>query len=168
MGEYFEITFLEENRGAVPSASEKIKSVLHVKDGRNAIGLSEIPLLKNQSVYFQSIVYPKFTMHQLSIEDFVLKKQTFELQLDQLMQAISICFASSPALTFATGIYELTGYYLGDSEDAEDAVERAFRRFPMLFFRETSQYSKRAAAIVRYHIACIVQSSPKIQNFITD
>lgn len=168
MGKYFEITFFEKEHPTAPSASETLKSILGVKDGKNAIALSEISLLENRSVYYQSIAYPKFTMHQLSIEDFILKKQSFGIQLDQLMQAVSLCFAASPELTFATGIYELTGYYLGDSESVEVALKKAFRRFPMLFFRENSKYSKHASAITRHHIACIVQSGPGIQNFITD
>ncbi len=117
MGEYFEITFFEGNHNAISATSEKIKSILGIADGRNIIKLSKLPLLENKNVYFQSITYSEFTMHMLSIENFVLTRESFEAQLDLLMQTVSICFSSASDLAFATGIYELTDYYLGESEN---------------------------------------------------
>lgn len=168
MGEYFEITFFEGNHNAISAASEKIKSILGIADGRNIIKLSKLPLLENKNVYFQSITYSEFTMHMLSIENFVLTRESFEAQLDLLMQIVSICFSSASDLAFATGIYELTDYYLGESENIQMALKRAFRYCPMLFFRESSSYSNCTPAINRYHIACIVQSGNRIQNIFSD
>ena len=127
MGEYFEITFFEGNHNAISAASEKIKSILGIADGRNIIKLSKLPLLENKNVYFQSITYSEFTMHMLSIENFVLTRESFEAQLDLRMQTVSICFSSASDLAFATGIYELTDYYLGESENIQMALKRAFR-----------------------------------------
>ena len=127
MGEYFEITFFEENHDSVSTTAEKIKSILGIEDGRNIVAFSKLPLLENKNVYFQSITSSEFTMHQLSIEDFVLTRESFETQLDLLMQTVSICFSSALDLSFATGIYELTDYYLGESENMQKALKRAFR-----------------------------------------
>ena len=168
MGEYFEITFFEGNHDPISATSGKIKSILGVADGRNIIKLSKLPLLENKNVYFQSIAYSEFTMHMLSIENFVLTKESFEAQLDLLMQTVAICFSSASDLAFATGIYELTDHYLGESEDMQTALKRAFRYCPMLFFRESSRYSNYASAIIRYHIACIVQSGNRIQDIISE
>lgn len=49
------------------------------------------------------------------------------------MQTVSICFSSASDLAFATGIYELTDYYLGESENMQMALKRAFRYCPILF-----------------------------------
>ena len=136
--------------------------------GDYIIKLSKLPLLENKNVYFQSITYSEFTMHMLSIENFVLTRESFEAQLDLLMQTVSICFSSASDLAFATGIYELTDYYLGESENIQMALKRAFRYCPMLFFRESSRYSNCTPAINRYHIACIVQSGNRIQNIFSD
>lgn len=168
MGEYFEITFFEGNHDSISTTSEKIKNVLGIADGRNIMKLSKLPLLKNKNVYFQSIAYSEFSMHMLSIENFVLTRESFEAQLDLLMQTVSICFSSASDLAFATGIYELTDYYLGESENMQMVLKRAFRYCPILFFRESNRYSNCASAIIRYHIACIVQSGNRIQNIISD
>ena len=106
MGEYFEITFFEGNHDSISTTSEKIKNVLGIADGRNIMKLSKLPLLKNKNVYFQSIAYSEFSMHMLSIENFVLTRESFEAQLDLLMQTVSICFSSASDLAFATGIYD--------------------------------------------------------------
>ena len=168
MGEYFEITFFEASPNSAPETSTRLKNALNMRDGMNHITNSKFKILQDRCVYYQWYEETQFDMYQLSLENLIFYKRTFDADLDNLMQVISACFDAAPNLRFATGIYELTDYYLGEATTFEIAMKKAISNFPLLFFRASDEHPTDGAIKLSHQIICIMQSGAAIQNLFTD
>lgn len=168
MGEYFEITFFEASPNSAPETSTRLKSALNMKDGLNHIANSKFKILQDRCVYYQCYEEAQFDMYQFSLENLIFYKRTFDADLDNMMQVISACFDAAPNLRFATGIYELTDYYLGEAATFEAAMKKAILNFPLLFFRASNAPPTDGASKLSHQVKCIMQSGTAIQDLFTD
>lgn len=164
MGEYFEITFFAADHHNKHLTARKITEILEVKEGRNKARASVFPLLENREVYFQVFDETNFTEYQLSIMDLKFTINTLEKQLDQMMQIVSQCFDGATELLFATGIYELTDYYIQSNSTIADIVTYACPHYPFLFFRENGNNFGYIATKCNHNVSCVVQLGNQMQN----
>lgn len=168
MGEYFEITFFSAKALDIPLAQKTLMKALHIGSGRNAGGLSLFQLLENREVYFQVFDEPNYTEFQLSIMNLIFTRGNFDMQLKQILEVVSVCFDSVPSLLFATGIYELTDYYLEKVNDIQEFPELLFPKIPILFFRrDEKKYGYKATRVYR-NVSCVVQNSKEIQDIFVE
>lgn len=129
MPELFEIAFFEANhRHQQKKSGHKAISI-------NAEGLFENSALSEYKWSRDMFYYSGFSVWILSIESFIFTSKNFDAQLEKLADVVNRVFSRSKEIVFATGIYELTGYYLEQIESIEHFNQDLLKHFPLLFFR---------------------------------
>ncbi len=168
MGEYFEITFFSSKAMNMPSAKNKLMDVLQINCGRNIRNTSSFQLLQDREIYFQVFEEVNYTEFQLSLMNLVFTRDNFDFQLEKILEVVSICFDMVPSFLFATGIYELTDYYLEKINHIQEFSQFVFPKIPLLFFRrDENKYGYKAAKIYR-NISCVVQNGKDIQDIFSE
>lgn len=139
----------------------------HIHYGRNTGNTSSFQLLQNREVYFQVFNAPNYTELQLSVMNLIFTKKDFELQLSQILDVVSACFESVSPLLFATGIYELTDYYLEKVNCIQEFPQLLFPQMPLLFFkRGRNLYGYHATGNYR-NVSYVVQDCKGVQDIFT-
>lgn len=74
--------------------------------------------------------------YEINIPDFKIFKSDFENYLILFLSYIDKCYRKISSLRFATGIYELTSYYVGNINSINEFNYDFFKKFPLVFFRK--------------------------------
>lgn len=168
MGEYFEITFFCAKALNTHLTQKKLMETLQISCGRNIKNTSPFQLLQKREVYFQVFEEANYSEYQLSLMNLIFTKEDFDFQLEQMLEVVSVCFDNVPSLLFATGIYELTDYYLEKINHIQEFPQLVFPKIPILFFRrDENKYGYKETRIYR-NVSCVVQNSNGIQDIFAE
>jgi len=148
MGEYFELTFfLDKEKSQKGQTKKQALEALNIAEGKNQVSAHAYPLFAGREVRFDVYEYDDadfdFIEYNVCLADFVFTKKNFEEKINQLLQVADACFHQIDAVLFATGVYELTSYYLfgiNKVESIEDFSNGVFKKFPLLFFRQGDEH----------------------------
>ncbi len=164
MGEYFELTFFLEKEGAQKEkGKEKILAFLMLNEGTNLVKQHQYQIFSHKEVLFDVFEETDFIEYRICLSDFTFTKENFNEQLTQLLQIVDICFNHIDSILFATGIYELTYYYIEGITYAKDFSKSIFSKFPLLFFRIGNEYGLNS--IQRFGcISCVVNLGENVQD----
>jgi len=138
MGEMFDLSFYFKGKREKKKPSFTVLRELGLKEGKNRITDSEYPLFAEREVQFITYDYDDadFFLHVLHLENLVFTKSNLEKKINQLLQVVDICFSQSEEIMFASGIYEMTGNYIGGNIKRKDLNATILSHFPILFFRK--------------------------------
>jgi len=143
MGEYFELTFfLDKEKSQKGQPEKQALEALKIAEGKNQVSNHQYPLFAGREVLFHVFGYDDvdFLEYRVCLADFVITKKNFEKRIDQLLQVVNACFNQIDTVLFATGIYELTYYYIEGIESIEGFNKGIFKKFPILFFNKGEEY----------------------------
>lgn len=135
MGEFFELAFFSPRDSFVSSVSDNIQTALSLHVGQNTVITNSFKLLERRNVWFDIIEGDEFVEHLIAVENLHITNSRLDEILDQICTLVDRCFYVAPEMRFATGIYELTGYYLRDACNLDDIQKRLFPSAPFIFSR---------------------------------
>lgn len=101
---------------------------------------SRFRLLNEKEICFEYYEEENFVEYWLGIGDIRITPNNFQTVLNDLLMVVAECFSRFPSIQFATGIYELTAYYLGDITNYDEFNRDLLCKFPFLFLREKNQF----------------------------
>jgi hypothetical protein len=168
VGEYFEVTlFLQKDIAEKENAREKALSLLVLNEGRHCPGQHRYPLFSNREVLFDVFEETDFLEYRICLSDYVIMQASFDERLTELLQVVDLCFGRIESALFATGIYELTHYYIEEATCIKDFGQERFLKFPLLFFRVGNEYGLEPTG--RYgNIAYVVNLGGDVQDIFAD
>ncbi len=136
MGEFFELAFFSPKDSFLDNASNAIQTALSLHIGHNTAITNSFALFEGKNIWFDVIEGEAFVEYLVAVENLVMVHSNLNEVLNQICEVVDQCFSVAPEIPFATGIYELTGYYLQDASTFDDIKESVFPKAPLLFFRE--------------------------------
>lgn len=165
MGETFEITFFLK-RDCSENDIKKFTTIFQVHFGYNIAAENHFKFLNEKNLYFQVFYEENYTEIQLSVENLTFTAENFNEKLHHLLELVHTCFSYVSSIQIATGIYELTYYYLENCIAISDILSIALSRFPFVFLQkdvDTSNFNQflgKKYGSIQY----IFQQGTKIQN----
>ena len=161
MAEYFDLTCIL--KGEDPC--DVIPDCIELTEGRTQINEHRFKIFEKREMLFVTTQHEDtdYLEKQISIPNFLIKKEEFENTLQQLFEVVDTCFANEPRMLFATGIYEI--YYFGDIISYHQFNKKFLSRFPLLFFRKQDCYGFTPSYC--YKDICCVYNSNVQQIFYT-
>jgi len=164
MSEYFELTFFLDKKISIRKKSkEKILELLMIKEGSNLNKQHKYMLLSHREVLFDVFEEDDFVEYRICLSDFIFTKKNYDEKLTQLLQIVEMCFNHVDSMLFATGIYELTYYYIEGISFVKDFSKDVFMKFPFLFFRNGNEYRLDPTLIYK-GISCVVNLDGDVQD----
>lgn len=164
MGECFDLTFFVDKAKINEKQDEElILGLLNISHGRNQLYEHHFPLFSGREVFFE--VYPEsdFIGYWIAITELTFTKKNFNAKLNQILEVVDTCLDKMPQIMFATGIYQMTYYYIQEVKRIADFNKTIFSNFPLLFFREGNEYGFRSTQ--KYgNISCVVNLRENVQN----
>lgn len=121
------------------------------------------PLLNERELSFEYYEEEDFVEYWLGIDDLVITSHNVQSVLKDILAVVNACFERFPSVRFATGIYELTAYYLGDVKSYSEFDHNILRQFPFVFLREKNQFG--FLSETKFHnVWYVVNSGNEVQN----
>lgn len=163
MGEFFELAFFSPRDSFVSSVSSNFQTELSLQVGQNTNMGDSFKLFEGRNVWFDAIEGEEFVEYLVAVEDLRITNSNLDKILDQICVLVDRCFCVAPEIQFATGIYELTGYYLQDTRKLNDVQKSLFPNVPLLFFRSKPDC---APSAVKYsnRLYYVLQQGKNIQS----
>jgi len=139
MPEFFELTFFEKKGETNPLLI--IKNISQIFDDVFDTNIYDI---NSEKTVFEFFEKEKLNEYMVSIPDLVFNESNIKCILYELTRCVDKCLYTTKSLIFASGIYELTNYYMNDIKDIKDIDNELLQKFPVLFFRkgECEQFSQ--------------------------
>lgn len=142
MPEYFELTFfLDKSSVDNKIVKQQMLGLLSLHDGKQEITEHQFSLFSYKEVLFDVFEYDEvdFLEYRICLADFYITKRSLDAKVNQLLQIVDLCFKQIDAIRFATGIYELTYYYIEGIKRLKDFDIGVLSKFPLLFLRAESK-----------------------------
>lgn len=140
MGEYFELTFFSHKVGQKEELC-LLQELLNVRKDRHTAPMrNRFSFLDGRELYFTAFVGQDYYEYELSVGQVHMTPDNIEATLPQMLELVDQCFCQAPALAFATGMFESTGYYLDGITSMKEFNSKNLSAFPFLFFRGEHQF----------------------------
>ena len=168
MPEFFELTFfLEKKSPAKETDVDQLLSLFALNSGKNIIKQHGFSVLENREIWFDAVEESDYWECKISISDFIITKNNLDGILHQLLEMVDAAFERIESISFATGIYELTYYYLRNIRRLTDINDDIIKEFPFVFMKNQEKFNLRN---VRKNntIFYAVTTGEKIQNIFSE
>lgn len=168
MNESFDLSFFAHKTSDAKRVKAGIEEIFGVEDMcLMPPQKSCFPLLDQRERCYEYYEEEDFVAYWIGIGDICITRHNLPELRDSLLRVVDECFTRFPSIQFATGIYELTAYYLGDVTKYNEFTYDRLNKFPFLFLREKNQFG--FSAQERYHDVWLVTSHGKeVQDVFSD
>jgi len=170
MGEYFELTlFLDKNENQEKQLKKKILELLDLSDNKNQLSNHKYVLFANREVLFLEFEYDdaEFCQFTICFSELHFTKKNFEGKIHQLLQIADTCLSKIDSISFATGCYELTHYFIGDVPSLNELCPNTLSKFPILFFRKGQECDFKPFCTYN-NTSCIINYGKDVQDIFSN
>jgi hypothetical protein len=170
MPEYFELTFFCNNNSKKEVSINTVMRLFNITE-QNTVGtIKQYPLLYGKEFIFDIFESLDFYEIRISVPDLIFTKKNLSVKVEQLCSMVDSVMKNVAEVVFATGIFELTSYYLITIHKVQclaDITEGVLARFPFVFFRDGYECS--FLSTQRYgSISYSVRSGANVQDVFTN
>ena len=141
MGEYFELTFFSVKDKVIRDEEKRIRSILMLDGWVNTIKQHSFSAFENREVLFDVFDEFDFYEYRICISNFIITKASFDEKLGHLLEIVKVCFDRIDSIVFATGIYELTYYYIENVRKLSEFNTAIMEKFPFVFMKENNTFN---------------------------
>lgn len=141
MGETFELCFFVKKHADSGDIRSQIEEFLGVEEMRISLPReSRFRILRGRELLFDAYEEEDFIECFFNLDNVRFTRRNYGEMFQDILAVVDEFFARFPATSFATGIYEITTYYLQDITCYADFDAKVLSPFPFLFLREKKQF----------------------------
>ncbi len=96
-----------------------------------------------------------YTALRVCLGNLIFTKENCARMIGRLSRYVSAVYREIKEISFATGIYELTGYYCRRKQSLTELNRDFMRKFPLAFYRTGEDFSPGITAFTDGNVTCI-------------
>ena len=168
MPEFFELTFfVKKELSAKETDVGLLRSFFALDSGKNTIAQHPFSIFANREIWFDAVEESDYWECIISISDFIITRTNFDAILHDLLEIVDAAFERIESISFATGIYELTCYYLNNIRRLTDINDDIIKEFPFVFMKAPCRFN--ISDVKKYkNILYAVTTGEDVQNIFSD